>query len=118
MTHDGNESRSEKDSFHAESVTDRQRAVVWIVVAFVFLIVGLAGGAVIFAWGNEWAWLIPVAGFGGYLLAFRRGILIWNPAVDRTWRRYLFLDREFIAEVEEVSPKTQRPARCQLRLVR
>ena len=118
MTHDGNESRSEKGSFHEASVTDRQRAVIWILVAFVFLIVGLAGGTAAFAWRREWAWLIPVAGFGGYLLAFSRGMLLWNPAVDRAWRRHLILDGGFIAEGEQVSPKTPRPARCELRLVR
>ncbi len=105
-------------------------AAAWIVVAFGFLALGLVGGTVVFAWRREWGWLIPVASFVGYLFAFRRGMIQWNPAVDRTWRQYLWLESEMTAEdavprgVEDpertlqiVRPETPR-APHEMRLVR
>jgi hypothetical protein len=81
-----------------------RRGIAWILVAFGFLVVGLVGGTVAFAWKREWAWVFPVVSFLCYVLAFRRGMLLWNPNIDRTWRRYLWLEREMIAEDEETPP--------------
>lgn len=112
---------------------DRSRAgAAWTAVAFGFLVVGLVAGTIVFAWKREWAWLIPVASFVGYLLAFRRGMILWNPAVDRTWRQYLWLEREMPADddpisrgaedpdktLEIVRPEAPRPQRHELRVVR
>ncbi len=103
MTHTGDESRLGKDGLYEKSATNRRRAVVCILAAFAFLIVGLAGGAALFAFKKEWAWVLPMASFGGYLLAFRRGMLLWNPAVGTTWRRCLWLEREAITGNEDNS---------------
>lgn len=108
-------------------------AIVWILVAFAFLILGLAGGAVLSAFRKESAWLIPAAGFVGYLLAFRRGMLLRNPAVDRSWRRYVGLEPEVLIEDERnayvsgeypentlkiLRPGAPRTQRHEMRLVR
>ena len=39
-----------------------------------------------FAWKPGWVWPFPVAGFVGYILAFRHGMLLWNSNIDRIWR--------------------------------
>ena len=43
-------------------------------------------------------WPFPTVGFVGYILAFRRGMLQWNPNIDRTWRQYLWLGRTTASE--------------------
>ena len=103
MAHIGNEPQLTKDN-REKPVTNRRRAIVWVLVAFGFLIAGLAGGTILLAWKREWAWVFPVASFIGYLLAFRRGLLLWNPKLDRTWRRYLWLEGEMVTGDEEASP--------------
>jgi len=64
----------------------RRRHIVWIAVAFGCLFTGLIGGAVLYAWRPELTWVAPTAGFVAYVLAFRRGMLFWNPHLDATWR--------------------------------
>jgi hypothetical protein len=110
-----------------------RRGAAWILVAFGLLAVGLVGGTILFAWKSRWGWIFPAASFVGYVLAFRRGLLLWNPAIDRTWRRYLWLegditgeDAEILSSLEEnperslsiVPPETPRPPRHELRVVR
>src|ERR1700719_2596468 len=68
------------------------RETLWFLVAFGFLAAGLLGGTILYAWRPNWAWPLPVAGFVGYVLAFRRGLLLWNPNIDGTWRQYLWVD--------------------------
>jgi hypothetical protein len=103
MTYSGDESRLSKGDFQEKSVTNRRMAIVWILVAVGSLIVGLVGGTVVFAWKRDWAWVLPAAALAAYLLAFRRGMLLWNPAVDRSWRRYLWLEREILSEDDAAS---------------
>jgi MFS family permease len=109
--------------------------IAWIVAAFGFLVAGLVGGTVVFAWRPDWVWPFPVAGFIGYVLAFRRGMLLWNPNIDRTWRQYFWLDRDTASqdgqpgsgrndpsggakELQLVRPEPPHPARQALRIVR
>ena len=66
----------------------------WIIASFGFLVAGLVGGTIMFVWEPDWVWPVPAAGFVGYLLAFRRGMLLWSPNIDMTWREYLWLDRD------------------------
>jgi hypothetical protein len=75
-----------------------RRDILWFLVAFGFLAVGLVGGTIMFAWRPAWVWPFPVAGFIGYVFAFRRGMLLWNPNIDMTWREYLWLERETVSE--------------------
>jgi MFS family permease len=71
---------------------------LWFLVGFGFLAAGLVGGTIMFAWRPAWVWPFPVAGFVGYVLAFRRGLLLWNPNIDRTWREYVCLDRSVASQ--------------------
>jgi len=60
-------------------------ASAWILVAVGLLIAGVLGGMIVA--GRSWAWVFPLAGFSGYVLAFRRGLLVWNPeGLDSIWR--------------------------------
>ncbi len=133
MTYRGDEFRGHTGDFPETPVTNRRKAIVWVLVALGSLIVGLIGGTVGFAGKREWAWVFPAATFAAYLLAFRRGLLLWNPTLDRTWRRYLWLDGEAIGEEEEISCvagenaaktrmvpglETSRPPRHELKIVR
>ena len=59
----------------------------WILAAFGLLFAGLAGGIALKASSSDIGWTLPLAGFGGYLLAFRRGMILWNPKIDGSWRR-------------------------------
>jgi hypothetical protein len=115
---------------------NRRRGVSWILASFGFLVVGLAGGTIMLAWMPDWVWPFPLTGFIGYILAFRRGMLLWNPNIDRSWRRYLWLDRDTAAEegrpengrgndpsgeagdLQVVRPEPSRPPRHELRVVR
>ena len=65
---------------------DARHAAAWLLAAFGFLAAGLAGGAALAAWRPDIGWTAPLAGFAAYLLAFRRGMILWNPKLDRTWR--------------------------------
>lgn len=133
MTYGGDGFRVLTGDLPETPVTNRRRAIVWVLVALGSLIVGLIGGTVGFAWKRELAWVFPAATFAAYLLSFRRGLLLWNPALDRTWRRYLWLDGEVIAEDEGLSyvagknpaktrlvprPETPRPPQHELKVVR
>lgn len=69
-----------------------------ILAALGFLGAGLVGGTITLAWRPDWAWPFPVAGFIGYVLVFRRGMLLWNPNIDRTWRQSFWLDRDTAPE--------------------
>src|ERR1700752_3821043 len=77
-----------------------RRDTAWFLLAFVFLAAGLVGGTILYGWRPDWAWPFPVAGFVGYVLAFRRGLLLWNPNIDRTWRQYLWLDSDPVSREE------------------
>jgi hypothetical protein len=116
MTYSDDESRH-KDNLQEKPVTNRRRAIVWILVAVGSLAVGLIGGTVVFAWKREWTWVFPAAAFAAYLLAFRRGMLLWNTVVDRTWQRYLWLEPEMVGQDEEFSRVAEDPERT-LKIVR
>jgi hypothetical protein len=66
-----------------------RHAVAWLLAAFGFLAAGVAGGAALSTWTTSIGWTVPLAGFAAYLMAFRRGMILWNPEIDRTWRQYL-----------------------------
>ena len=112
-----------------------RRGVSWILAAIGLLVAGLVGGTLMFAWRPDWMWPFPLAGFIGYVLAFRRGMIRWNPNIDRTWRRYFWLDRDTDSEENQpangrldpsegaksfriVRPEPHRPDRPELRVVR
>jgi hypothetical protein len=80
MTRKGDFVRQRK---HASGMT-------WIAVSLVFLAAGVLAGAVLN--GRVGAWVPPVAGFVGYILAFRRGMVSWN--ADRIWREPTSADEE------------------------
>ena len=61
--------------------------ILWILAAFGLLFAGLAGGTALGASRSDIGWTVPLAGFAGYLLAFRRGMILWNPKIDGSWRR-------------------------------
>jgi hypothetical protein len=66
--------------------TDARHGSTWLLAAFGFLAAGMAGGAALSAWKPDIGWTAPLAGFAAYLVAFRRGMILWNPKLDRTWR--------------------------------
>lgn len=68
-----------------------RRGIVWILVAFALLIGGLLGGTLLYARRVEVGWIVPVVFFAAYVLAFRRGMLLLNPEIDRSWRQYLWI---------------------------
>jgi hypothetical protein len=71
---------SQRESKHAGPIA-------WTLAAFGLLAVGVIIGAL--AAGKAWAWAAPVAGFLGYLLAFRQALLalVSSPeAIDGAWR--------------------------------
>ena len=36
---------------------------------------------------KSWGWVFPIAGFVGYVFAFRRGLLVWSPqGIGVTWQ--------------------------------
>ena len=86
-------------------------------MAFGALIVGLAGGTIAFAGKTEWAWIFPPASFVGYILAFRRGMLLWDRNIDWIWRRPPSLEAQLGGEDEEALPAAEDPERT-LRIVR
>lgn len=60
------------------------RAVAWILISFALLAAGVIAGAVA---GKGLQWILPVAGFVGYVLAMRHGLCLWNPdGLDVVWR--------------------------------
>jgi len=60
------------------------RAAAWCAGALGLLAAGVFAGAMA---GKEWKWIFPVAGFGAYLFAFRRGLQVANPkGLDLVWR--------------------------------
>jgi hypothetical protein len=85
-------------TIHERAAVANRSGVSWILAAFGSLVAGLAGGTIMFARRPDWVWPFPLAGFLGYVFAFRRGLLLWNPGVDRTWREYLWLDRDTASE--------------------
>jgi hypothetical protein len=103
------------------------RALAWILAAFGFLLAGVADGSVLYAQGSVAGWTVPVAGFVAYLLAFRRGMILWNPRIDRTWRQYLWLEpgesarkdaRDPDATIRLLRPDAPQPPRSVRRAVR
>ena len=100
-------------------------SLLWFLVAFGFLAAGLVGGTIVFAWRPDWMWPFPTVGFVGYIFAFRRGMLLWDPEIDRTWRQYLWLGSDTVSEygraaadgAEDPSGAARRP-RPKLRAVR
>ncbi len=135
MIHSDDESPVAMDDPEAPAANPR-KAIVWILVAFGFLIAGLVGGTILYAWREDLAWTVPLACFVGYVLAFRRGMRLWDPETDRTWRQYLGLDGRTAGEkggtfrgpnddpsrspknLLIVRPETPRPPRHELRVVR
>lgn len=73
------------------AATRRDEGLSWMLGAFGLLVVGLAGGTIFYTWSKDFAWPFPAACFIGYILAFRRGMMLWNPEIDRTWRHYLWI---------------------------
>jgi hypothetical protein len=60
-------------------------AAAWILIAFGLLAVGLTAGTI--PGPRSWTWTIPSAGFVGYVIAFRQGLLAWSRGeIDRIWR--------------------------------
>src|SRR5215471_9034148 len=60
------------------------RAVVWILGSFALLVAGLVAGAIA---GEGLRWILPVAGFVGYVLVMSHGLRRWSPDdLDRVWR--------------------------------
>jgi len=113
----------------------KARSLGWILASFAFLVAGLVGGTILLEWKPEWVWLFPVAGFIGYVLAFWRGMLLWNPNIDRTWRQYFWLGcntaskdsqpangrvdpSEAAKNLRLVRPEPPHPPRHELRVVR
>jgi hypothetical protein len=45
---------------------NRRRGVSWVLASVGFLVVGLVGGTIMFAWMPDWVWPFPLAGFIGY----------------------------------------------------
>jgi hypothetical protein len=72
-----------------EEIGKSRKPLGWFLASFGLLLAGLAGGAILHALRWDFAWTVPIVCFVGYLLAFRRGMLMWNPRIDRTWRARL-----------------------------
>ena len=85
MNRQGWRQRSKRESATAPR-GQNGRVLAWILASFGFLVVGLAGGTALYAWRADLGWTVPLACFAAYLLAFRRGMVLWNPEIDRTWR--------------------------------
>ncbi len=134
MIHRDDRTEITKSDSGREPEANHRRAIVWIVVAFDLLIVGLVGGTIVHAWRGDWAWVLPLVCFVAYMLAFRHGMLLWNPQVDRTWRQYVWIepidgrgDGPTVNGPEEssgspenlriVRPETSHPPRHELRVV-
>jgi len=60
--------------------------VAWFLAAFGLLLAGVVFGAALSTAKSDFHWFPPVAGFVGYLLAFRRGMVMSNPRIDESWR--------------------------------
>lgn len=135
MVHRDDESEITQGQPKGAGAGKPRRGIIWILAAFGVLIAGLAGGTILFAWRSAWAGVVPLAAFLGYILAFRRGLLLWNPNIDRTWRVYLWLDRNTASQegpatngaddssggannLRIVRPGSPHPARHELRVVR
>jgi MFS family permease len=135
MLHTDAESGATCANHEPAGTANRRRGVFWILVAFGLLAAGLVGGTLMFLWRPDWVWPFPVAGFVGYVLAFRSGMLLWNPNIDRTWRRYFWLDRdtafedsqpvngrsdssEGAANLRLIRPEPPHPSQHELRVVR
>jgi MFS family permease len=112
---------------------NRRRGIAWIFVSFGALVIGLVGGTILFAWKSPWAGVFPLAAFAGYVLAFRRGLQLWSPDLDQSWRNYVWLERGSEEDEEassssaaEVPVKTRRigpadtasPPRRELKVIR
>jgi hypothetical protein len=60
------------------------RAVAWVLVSFALLAAGVVAAA---AASKGLRWILPSAGFVGYLFAMRHGLRLWNrDALDLVWR--------------------------------
>jgi len=81
--------------------------ITWTAVSLGFLAAGVLAGASMN--GSAGAWVPPVAGFVGYILAFRRGMLSWK--VDRVWHEPASV-RE---EQEDEGPEQSLRAKSRLR---
>lgn len=98
MAHTNDESDITRAVHERAAAANPRRGGSWILAAFLSLVAGLVGGTIMLAGRPDWAWPVPAAGFIGYVFAFRRGMLLWNPNSDRTWREYLWLDRDHASE--------------------
>jgi hypothetical protein len=103
------------------------RPLAWILAAFGLLLAGVAGGTALYAWRSDIGWTVPIAGFAAYLFAFRRGMILWNPEIDRTWRQYLWVKPgvnprkdapDPDATIRLLPPDPQQPPRSALKVVR
>ena len=126
MNRQGWRQRSKRESATA-SRGKNGAALAWILASFGFLVVGVAGGTALYAWRADLGWTVPLACFAAYLLAFRRGILLWNPEIDRTRRDYLWVrppadlrkdGRDPDATVRLPRPGTEQQSAPPLRVVR
>jgi len=110
MAHTNDESDITCAIHEPGAVANPRRGVPWILGAFGSLVAGLVGGTIMFAWRLDWVWPFPLAGFIGYVFAFRRGMLLWNPSIDRTWREYLWLDSDTASEDGQPANGTEDPS--------
>jgi len=65
---------------------ETNRGTAWFLAAFGLLLAGVILGAALPTAKSNIHWLPSVAGFIGYLLAFRRGMVLRNPRIDESWR--------------------------------
>lgn len=86
------ESGVRRGSPEITAAANPERAAIWVLASFGLLVAGLAGGALALAWRPLWAWPFPAAGFLGYLLAFRRGMLLLDPGIDSSWRHHAWIE--------------------------
>jgi MFS family permease len=96
---------------------NRRRGIVWIFVSFGALVIGLVGGTILFAWKSPWAGVFPLAAFAGYVLAFRRGLQLWSPDLDRSWRNYVCFERGSVEDEEAASSPAGEDPEKTLRIV-
>lgn len=95
----------------------RAKSVAWIIAAIGFLVAGVLTGAVLGQRAGDWA--LPVAGFVGYVLAFRRGMLardadkIWRDQGDEEDR-----EAEDLTEAAKMAPEEPSRSRQAMRIVR
>jgi hypothetical protein len=98
MIHRDNGSEIARAIHEPAGAANPRLGLSWILASFGFLVAGLVGGTIMFVWKPDWVFPFPAVGFIGYLLAFRRGMLLWSPNIDMTWWQYLWLERDTASE--------------------